>query len=268
MAAVPPDVVQARLTAAAQRALLEAAIQPRIDGHLLVYDGVLDALANAHARIANTLDFGLGADTRWAAVWEMSGRCIALSRCAMAQLRAGFASETVPTLRSIHEATRLLSLVRGPGETNLLRRWLRADHIGAQRVRSAVHRIERPIVAQMRAEGINVDANLYELGQQVYEVLSAPAHNTREGFRESVSTPLRTFAYGPHPDPVTRAVHVDYGGELLEEVLLVVGISLGTTFLGPDYFRDEIQPLQQQLHAIRDQMPVDPETVHGMRQAL
>jgi hypothetical protein len=130
--------------------MLEAQIQPRIDGHLVTYDGVLDELAQAHALIADTMDFGFRGQTRWAAVWELSGRCIALSRCAMAQLRAGFASETVPTLRSIHEATGLLSLVRGPGQTKLLRRWLNDEELGAQKVRSAVNQLEKPMLAEMR----------------------------------------------------------------------------------------------------------------------
>jgi hypothetical protein len=115
---------------------------------------------------------------------------------------------------------------------------------------------------------VNIETNHYELAGRIYKTLSAPAHNMRDGFRESISTPLRNFAYGPHPDPVTRAVHVDYGGELLEEVLLVVGSSLGTTFLGREFFTGTVRPLQQGLHAIRDAMPIDPETVHGLREAL
>jgi hypothetical protein len=261
-------VAQARLAAADQRARLNEMIQPRIDGHLLVYDEILNELVEAHRNVADTMDFGFRGRTRWAAVWELSGRCIALSRCVMTQLRAGFASETVATLRSIHEAVNLLTLVRGPGEEPLLRRWLDGGQIGAQKVRETVHRLQRPITAELRGAGVNVRGNQHELTAGVYERLSNVAHNTRLGFLESVSSELRSYAYGPHPDPVTRAVHVEYGGQLLEEVVLVVGSALATSFLGPAFIRDTIRPMVERLEAIREVMPINPPTVHGLRQQL
>jgi hypothetical protein len=186
----------------------------------------------------------------------------------MVQLRAGFASETAATLRSIHEATNLLTLMQGPGEETLLRRWLDGEHIGAQTVRGAVNRIQRPMFAALRAAGVNVRGNQHELTTGVYRLQSQAAHNTRIGFLESVSSDLRSYAYGPHPDAVTRAIHVEYGGQLLEEVVLVVGSALATRFLGADFYRDTIKPLVERIEAIRKTMPIDPPTVHRLRDEL
>jgi len=186
----------------------------------------------------------------------------------MSQLRAGFASETLPTLRSIHEATNLLTVLRGPGEERMLRRWLDGDHLGAQAVRSAVNRIQQPVLTQLRNAGEEVRGNQHQLTTQLYSILSQGAHNTRNGFLESVSVPLRHYAYGPHPDPVTRGVHVEYGGQLLEEVVIVVGSVLATTFLGPDFYAQTIRVLQTQIQAVGEALPLDPPTLHTMRDEL
>ena len=47
-------------------------------------------------------------------------------------------------------------------------------------------------------------------------------------------------------------------------LLLASGIAPGTRFLGPDFYRNTVQPLQAALHAVRDEMPLDPETVHAL----
>jgi hypothetical protein len=259
-----PIVAQARLVAASQRARLEAEIQPRIDGHLLIYDAILDELVDAHTRVADSKDFGFLGQTRWAAVWELSGRCIALTRCVMAQLRAGFGSEAAPTLRSIHEATELLILVRGTRDGRLLRRWLDGEQIGAQKVRGAVHRLHR---TELRASGVDVTAQ-HAHSKVRYDALSEAAHNTRSGFSDSISPELQAFAYGPHPDLVIRAVNVNHGGEVLEGVANTVGWILGTTFLGFEFLTETIIPIQERLKAIRTAMPINRTAVEDMRRQL
>jgi hypothetical protein len=261
---VPAAVINTRLAAQADARRLEPLIAPRIEGHLLVYERALDELIDAHCGIADTMEFGFRGQTRWAAVWELSGRCIALSRAMLSQIRAGFASEVAPTMRSVHEACQLLTVVTGPGEEVLLARWLDSQDIGVQAARSAENRISRPFIRYLSEQGITLEGNQYLLNKEVYEILSAPAHNMRDGFLESVSPGTRQFAYGPHPDWRQRAVHAEFAGQQIEEVVLRVGSGLSTRFLGADFYRDTIQPTLAEIKAVRIAMPIDPPTVRAL----
>jgi hypothetical protein len=261
---LPVEVVNNRLAAQAEQQRLRGILEPRIAGHLLVYEGALERLIDAHTRIAETMDFGLQERTRWTAVWELSGRCIALENGMLAQIRAGFASEVVPTMRALHEAAQLLTVVTGPAEEELLVRWLDSKDIGVQHARAAEHRIERPFRDQLARDGIELQGNQYTLSQQVYEILSAPAHNMRVGFLESVSRDLRQFSYGPHPDWRQRAIHTEFAGQQLQEIVLRVGSALSTRFLGAVFYRNTIENILSEIEAIRETMPVDPPTVRGL----
>src|SRR4051794_27294795 len=87
------EVVNNRLAAQAEARRLQGILEPRIDGHVLVYQGAVDSLIEAHQRIAETMDFGMQGRTRWTAVWELAGRTLALCNCMLVQIRGGFASE-------------------------------------------------------------------------------------------------------------------------------------------------------------------------------
>ena len=54
-------------------------------------------------------------------------------------------------------------------------------------------------------------------------MLSEGTHHQRSVMAESMAPVLRRFTYGPHLDARNRASYVDYAGELLEEVIIVVG---------------------------------------------
>jgi hypothetical protein len=260
------DVIEARVEAESQSAQLAEIIHSRIEGHLVTYRTMLNALIDAHRSIGETMDFGLGGRTRWTAVWEMSGRCLALTNCLLTQLEGGFASEVVPTLRAIHEADLLLTTLNGPGEESLLSQWLDDErYIKEASARNAAARIEKPVIALMKKQGIELQGDQTQLGGQVYDILSKVAHNMRGGFAESVSVPLHRFSYGPHPDPRERAIHVEFGGQMVEEVVLIVGGALSTRFLGRQWYEATIKPLLAALKAVRDEMPVDPQSVRSLR---
>ncbi len=247
---------------------ITAIVQPRIEEHLLTYQMVVDALVDAHRRIAETMDFGLGDETRWTAVWEMSGRCLGLCGCLLVQLRGGFASETVPTMRSIHEAAQLLAVLVGPGEEPLLSQWLNdTSYIKTATARAAEGRIEKPRVTFLREQGIELHGNQAELGSQIYDILSKPAHNMRSGFKESVAVQLKTFSYGSHPDPTQRAVHVEFGGQLIEEITIRVGTAFATRFLGRPFYENTVKRLIAEIEAIRETMPVNPPAMKRLREA-
>jgi hypothetical protein len=168
-------------------------------------------------------------------------------------------------MRAIHEAGQLLTVMAGPGEEDLLRQWLDDKrYISAQRARAAEMRIAEPFVKAMAKQGIKLAGDQFLLSAEVYDVLSKPAHNMRGGFTESVSEGQRRFVYGPHPDPIQRAVHVEFGGQQIEEVMLRVGGSFSARFLGSEFYSGTIEPLAKGLKAVRSTMPLDPVSVRGL----
>ena len=72
---------------------------------------------------------------------------------------------------------------------------------------------------------------------------------------ESMAPALRRFAYGPHPDARNRAIYVEYAGELLEEVIIVVGDAFAD-ILGRGFYIKRVRPLQEELARIREEMPL------------
>jgi hypothetical protein len=267
---LPDEVVRLREDAEEVDKRRLEVLHPRIDGHLHTYETITETLAKEHQRIAEAMDFGLGAETRWTAVWEMSGRCIALCNCAIAQLRAGFGAEVVPTLRAIHEAGQLLSVLAGPDEWDVLKKWLTDGYISAAKARAAEDRINKPVIAELKKLGIELHGNPEpkDLGKQIYDVLSKPAHNMRIALRESLSVPLRRYSYGPHPDPTFRAVNVEYTGQLLEEITMRVGGALGIRFLGKEWYDGTVKPLVAALEAIRREMPLNPPAMKRLRDEI
>jgi hypothetical protein len=251
--------------AEAEARRLNGILDPRIAGHLLVYEQTLAELVRVHREIGETMEFGLGERTRWAAIWELGGRCIGLCNCLLVQARGGFASEMVPTMRAVHEAAQLLTVMSGPGEESLLVRWLDdIGYISAQQARAAERRIERPFVEEMKKRGTPLPGDQFDLGAQVYDTLSKPAHNMRVGFLESVSREQRLFSYGPHPDPIQRAVHVEFVGQQVEEVTLRFGGAFASRFLGGHFYRDVIERRLAEIRAVRETIPIDPRTVRSL----
>lgn len=263
LAELPTSATRARTEAASESDRLERILRPRIDGHLLAYEGVLAELVQHHRSVGETIAFGMGDKNRWTAVWEMSGRCLGLCGALLVQLRAGYASETVPTMRCIHEAAQLASVLNGPGEERMLRRWLADEYLGAQQVREAERRIQRRFREQLAAFGIPVGED-FSAAREIYDILSKPAHNVRIGFAESLSVPQLLFVCGPHPYPIQRAVHVCFGGLLLVEVAQRIGLIFAVRFLGNGFYSETIVPIVDSINVLHAAMPIDPQSVRRL----
>jgi len=93
------DVAQLRRLAIDQLGREDGEITPRIVAHLDVYERGVESLIEMHRAVADETDVDLGAETRWTAIWELAGRCIGISRVLLHDLRGGFASEAIGTLR-------------------------------------------------------------------------------------------------------------------------------------------------------------------------
>jgi hypothetical protein len=253
---LPPEIVELRVRARLEQAELDMRLQPLIDAHIEVYEGVVAALVTTHREIGDRTDLDLSSDTRWAAMWLLSGRCLAISHVVLHDLRGGFASEAVGSMRALHEATQLLSAISFHEEEEAVRRWLAGEWIRPRETREIQGRQQTLADERMRDMGIEPEGgDVVQLGSDLYSLLSEGAHHQRGGFPESVAVSIRDFAYGPHPDARVRASHVEYAGHLLEEVVIVVGDAFAD-ILGREYFVQVVRPLQDRMAQVRVDAPI------------
>jgi hypothetical protein len=250
------EVADLREQVAAEHRILDSALQGRISAHLEGFAAEVDRLVEVHRRIAEETDIALRAETRWSAIWELSGRCLAICRVVLHDLRGGFTSEAVGSLRSLWEASILLAAVAYHAEEELLRRWLADEWVRPGQAREAVARKEALAQERMRKAGIEPEGRgVAELGGEIYDLLSRPAHHRRQGFPETIAVDLREFTYGPHPNAEVRARYVDYASELIETALIIVIDALAEV-IGRGFARDALGPMQDRLNQIRETFPL------------
>src|SRR6266540_3292455 len=84
---VPSAVAAARLENAAAEANLVQLLQPRIEGNLGACQHALDVLVEQHRHVAEASDIDLETETRWVALWELSGRCLSVANLLLDELR-------------------------------------------------------------------------------------------------------------------------------------------------------------------------------------
>lgn len=253
---LPAEVAALREIANAQAAHFDAEFQPRIDRHIGVYQETVNALIVVHRALADETDIELGGDTRWAAIWEMSGRCLAISNVLLHDLRGGFASEAIGSLRALHEASQLLSALSFHEEEEVVRRWLAGEFIRPREARDVQGRKQALALQRMAEAGVEPEGgDVVELGRDIYSTLSEGSHHQRSVMAESMAPALRRFVYGPHPDARNRASQVDYAGELLEEVIIIVGDAFAY-IRGRDFYVQQVRPLQKTLARVREEAPL------------
>jgi hypothetical protein len=215
---LPLDVANLRLLVAKEEAYKNAQLQAAIDAHIEAHAAAVEQVIVAHKAVADETDIEIGADTRWSAIWELGGRCLAICRVLLHDLRGGFASEAIGTHRALHEVAQLLAAITFHKEDETLRKWLSGEWVRAWEARAVVGRKQELALERMAELGVEpVGGDVDELGREIYDLLSKAAHHRRIGFLESYSKDLRSFAYGPHPDAGVRADHVVYAGHLIEE---------------------------------------------------
>jgi hypothetical protein len=273
---LPAEVAELRVQVAAEHADLDEALQQLIDAHIAVYAEEIERVIAAHKAVADETDLEIRAATRWSAIWELSGRCLAISRVVIHDLRGGFASEAIGSLRALFEAMYLVAaIVFGPGEEgqaaeaceedaqgretaneDVLPKWLAGEWVRPKTAREAVARKEKLAKERMREARVPFEGRgVATVGAELYDLLSQPAHHRREGFRETVSVELREFTYGPHPNAEVRARHVEFAGHLLETALLVVIDGLAD-IIGRDYAREAAPAMQARLEQVRRDAPL------------
>jgi hypothetical protein len=255
---LPPEVAELREQWAAEHERLDALWQPAIDAHIEALALEVETVIEKHKSIGDQTNVEISGEARPSAIWQLSGRCLAICRVVLHDLRGGFTSESVGSLRTLWEAAILLGAVTSEHEEELLRRWL-ADEDGAWvrpgQARDAVERMEARQRERMREDGLELGRGMAEGGDHIYDLLSKPAHHRRGGFPETSRVDLRVFTYGPHPNAEVRAHYVDYAGQLIEMALIFVIDGLAA-LVGRAYVGEALAPMQDRLERVRERFPL------------
>lgn len=252
---LPSDAQQERATFQQTNEKNGRILQPMIEAHLTGYAAALDELEWAHRRVADETALELDAATRQAGLWLITGRCIGLARAALHLGSAGYAADVAPVLRSLHEATRLLSAFALRGEERLVQRWLAGRNVSRGEVMAAAARQEEALAAEMLKEGVPPPGRTGDFFDRLYGRLSEFAHHRRRHLLDQVSVPARFMAAGPHPDWRARAVTVDQMGWLIVELVSVGGSALSQLW-GPDWYHGRFQPTYRALLELKARIPL------------
>jgi hypothetical protein len=243
----------------------DAELAPAIEAHFTAYDAVLAELEEAHRRVPDSTDVDLVGQTRPAATWAVCGRSISLGLATVSLLRAGFALDVIPTVRTLHETNRLLEALRSRGSDGLLRDWLTdARWVGHKRVLAVRDAAEQEMRVDMIKQGIRPPAATMDATKAFYERLSEFAHNRRRHLVDAISPELRQMPLGPHPDIRVRAATVGFAGDFIAETVTVGGAALAD-LLGREWFVNRFNRTFHALQELQRKIPLDPATVAGRR---
>ena len=228
-------------TDARDRLLYEAAITK----HLAARAIALDFLEEQLCRLADETDLDLVGDTRPAAVWQMSGRCIGIARLMIDALGMGYTAELSHLARALHEADRLLAVFEFPSEAPLLRKWLADDGhkwVRPKEARKAFVRIEKLIHETAAQQGAEAIQSTEELNVEIYDQHSRAAHHRRGWVQDAVFPDERTMIRGISDAWVRRAITTHSMVKVIDESIIFVGSALAN-FFGQGWFTKNIAPL-------------------------
>ena len=267
-------VVRARREWEAGAANLDLALQPLIDDLVNVCRLTLGVLAGMHCELADRTDLDLSAETRWLAIWEISGHSIALANALVDQVEDGHTVELGGTTRALLEAL-ALALAMAGGDEALVRRWLRGDYVKPKEASVGRRQLYERFTGDQTRRGEPIElhpeyrarrAGLAELGidadrgmagvldsisGRVYGALSKIAHNTRAAIAPEVSVSLRRFSYGPHPDARVRLRYAIESIAHVKTTILDIGTAIAV-IAGLDAVRPHVLEATARLHRAMD----------------
>jgi len=221
---LPIEVRALRDLEADEFAKRERELQVPINLHIDAYEKAVEQLVSAHKNIASGTDLGIGTDTRWSAIWELSGRCLSECRLLIHALRGGFSLEASSNVRAMFEAMNLLVAVAFDDAT--ARSWLAGKYVPPKKARAVMEKKKALAHKRTKEAGVEPSRDVVATGKSLYRHYSASAHHRRGPITASISLERREFDYGPHPDPVKRGREVNVAGEMIETALIAVADSL------------------------------------------
>jgi hypothetical protein len=222
-----------------------------IDGHLAAFRMALDSLEEAHQEIADRFDLDLIGNTRPAAMWQMTGRCIGIARLIVDALAIGYTAEVLHLGRALHEADRLLDAFGDPDEVPLLQTWLADEQwVRPAHGREAEARFEQRLGEAMTAEGRDELQRTEEKTRRVYALYSEATHHRRRWVQDAVAPELRTMLRGPTTVWVRRAMTTATMAAVIEETVMSVGNALERLH-GPGWYDVHVKPYIASFAALR-----------------
>lgn len=204
----------------------ETVRRPVVEACVAAFSAILDQLETAHRKVADDTRLDLLSPSREAAAWLLTGRCIALARASVDLVGLGYATDALPTIRSLREANRLLSVVALGGEDDLVERWVEGRSVGRANVMRASRLQEERIRLEMLRAGAAPPPATGSFFDRQYGRWSEFAHHRRRHLVDQVDETARTMACGRHPDWRVRAAMVDHLGDVVGELLSVGGHAL------------------------------------------
>ena len=276
--ALPNEVEEARARADAAAPEIDKVIQPYIDELVGACRWSLGVLTSMHEQLVDNTDLDLEADTRWVAIWELSGHAIALGNGLLDQVEAGHVAALGGTARALVETLPLM-LAMAAGEEPLVRRWLRGKYISPKAARGGQRRYYARVLPELNKDGAPLELHpayraqreeLKQLGidpdsgaadvldtitERVYGNLSGVAHSTRTAIEPSVAVKLRRFAYGRHPEARVRLRFAVEAAGFIETTVLDVSAGLAE-IAGVDAVKPHAMNAQMRIRRAMASMPV------------
>lgn len=231
---------------------------PAIDAHIAAHRLALDFLAETHQWIADEFDFDLDGDTRPAAIWQMSGRCLGIGRLILDALQLGYTAEVMHLARALHEANRLAAIFGTEEGTELVRKWL-ADEgdewVRPSEVRIAEEQFEERLARAMQDAGLGTLERTAERSREIYGHHSQAAHHRRRWTQDAVVPRLRTMLRGRSTWWIRRAGTTAPMLAVVEESVIAVGDAL-QPFLPEGWYAQRVTPFFEAFQALRQSQPL------------
>ncbi len=222
------------------------------EAHILARREALDALERVHQELADEWDLDVVGDTRPAAIWQMSGRCIGIARLVLDALALGYTAEVMHLARALHEASRLSDALGDPDEPQLLRRWLADEYISPTDVRKAEERYEQRVSVAAEKPQLGRTARLT---RSIHKQHSEAAHHQRRWTQDAVSPVLRVMFRGPIDVWERRIGTMSAMLLVVDEGITSIGEALHR-FYGGQWYGENVDPRLASFAALRAEQPL------------
>ncbi len=255
---LPEQVRRDRQTQATRDEADRQQWEPAIDAHIASHRLALDFLAETHQWIADEFDFDLIGDSRPAAIWQMSGRCIGIGRSLLDALQLGYTAEVMHLARALHEANRLAGIFGTEEGTELVRKWLADDGeewVRPSEVRIAEGEFEERLAQAMQEAGLGTLERTAERSREIYGQHSQAAHHRRRWTQDAVAPRLRTMLRGRSTPWIRRAGTTAAMLAVVEESVIAVGDAL-QAFLPQGWYSQRVKPFLETFEALRQSQPL------------
>jgi hypothetical protein len=255
---LPEEVKENRIAQAEQDEANRAKFEPRIDAQVAAHRMAIDFLVETHQWLADEFDFALDGETRPAAIWAMSGRCLGIARLMLDGIALGYTAELLHLARAEHEASRLAEIFGTEEGTDLLRKWLAdegSEWVRPSEVRKADEAYERRLAAALREAGLEEIPSTTEQSKFLYGEHSQAAHHRRRWTLDAVTPALRTMIIGPTDNWLRRAGTAAAMLGVVEECVIAAGGCL-SGFLPDGWYAEKVKPFLEAFAALRASQPL------------